>query len=190
MTAQLALKDYPTIVNGVDVSAFNETVESIKADPTLARFRFAARNRWQDGDKNCTSIKEFTGAGKTHRTRAEPFVAWSGEHPVLLGEDKAPNPCEWLLHALIGCMTTTLVYHAAARGIEIAAVDSAIEGDVDLRGFLGISERVRKGFGVIRVRMLVKSVASPATLKALAKLSPVFDVVSSAVPVDVTVATY
>jgi uncharacterized OsmC-like protein len=190
MTAQLAREDNSTVLNGVDVPAFVQTVDSIKAEPALARFRFAARNRWHHGDRTSTTIEEFAGAGQTQRVHAEPFVAWSGEHPVLLGGDGAPNPCEWLLHALVGCITTTLVYHAAARGIAIAAVDSAIEGDVDLRGFLGISERVPKGFGAIRVRMLVKSAASPAALKALVKFSPVLDVVSRAVPVQITVVTY
>ena len=83
-----------------------------------------------------------------------------------------------------------MVYHAAARGIAIEAVDSALEGDIDLRGFLGVSEEVRKGYQVIRVRMKVKSNAERATLRELAEFSPVYDVVSQSVPVEVEVETY
>jgi uncharacterized OsmC-like protein len=112
-----------------------------------------------------------------------------GEPPVLLGQDRGANPVEHLLNALIGCLTTTLVYHAAARGIDIRSVESELEGDLDLRGFLGISNEVRKGYSEVRVRMRVKSNASPATLRELAQFSPVFDVVSRALPVQLTVET-
>ena len=189
MTAQATAKQMPTITNGVNVTALFDTIAAIKADPKLARFNFRATNRWQTGDKNCTTIKEFTGASQEHRKDAEPFVFWNGEHPVLLGEDKAPNPVEWLLHALIGCMTTTLAYHAASRGIAIEGIESSIDGDIDLRGFLGLSDKVRKGYSSIRVNMRVKSTGSPTALTTLAKLSPVFDVVSKSVPVDVTITT-
>ena len=190
MSAGLALKIGPTITNGVNVAAFVDAVEAIKADPKMAAFRFSARNCWVGGDKNWTTIKEFSGAGETHRTDAEPFIAWNGAPAPLLGDDKAPSPLEWLLHAMVGCMTTSLAYHAAARGIEIESIDSGIEGDIDLRGFFGLSARARKGYSSIRIKMLVKSAAAPATLKGLAKMSPLFDIVSNALPVDVVVATY
>jgi uncharacterized OsmC-like protein len=180
----------PAIANGVNVTALFDTIAAVKADPMIGRFNFRAKNRWQTGEKNCTTIKEFTGANQEHRTDAKPFVVWNGEHQVLLGEDEAPNPVEWLLHALIGCMTTTLAYHSAARGIAIEGIESAIDGDIDLQGFLGLSPDVRKGYSAIRVTMRVKSAASPTILKEIVKFSPVFDVVSRSVPVDVTIATY
>ena len=123
-------------------------------------------------------------------TRTEPFVLDADEPPVLLGQDAAPNPVEFILHGLAACLTTTMVYHAAARGIEIEAVDSKLEGDIDIRGFLGISNKVRKGYHDVRVRMRVKSEASPGTLRELAEFSPVYEMVSNAVPVDVVVETY
>jgi len=86
-------------------------------------------------------------------------------------------------------MTTTMVYHAAARGIEIRGVESQLEGDLDLRGFLGLSEKVRKGYQAIRVRMRVQSDASPETLRELTGYSPVYDIVSKSVPVEVTIET-
>ena len=190
MTVQTTTKSAPAITNGVNVAALFDTIEAIKADPKLAHFNFRATNRWKSGEKNCTTIKEFTGASQEHRTGAEPFTVWNGEHQVLLGEDEAPNPVEWLLHALIGCMTTTLAYHSAARSIAIDSIESKIDGDIDLRGFLGLSDEVRNGYSNIRVNMRVKSAASPVVLKEIVRISPVFDVVSKSVPVDVTIATY
>ena len=177
-------------VNGVDVAALFETIEAVKGNAEIAKFNFRATNKWIGGDKNRSTIGEFTGALQQHRTGAQPFVFENGEPAVLLGEDKAPNPVEWLLHALIGCMTTTTAYHAASRGIKIGAIDSEIEGDVDLRGFLGLSPEVRKGYNAIRVRMRVQTDAEPATIKALTAMSPVFDTVSRSVPVTVDITTY
>ena len=94
---------------------------------------------------------------------------------------------EWLLHALIGCMTTTVAYHAAAQGIEVRSISSAIDGDLDLRGFLGLSDKVRKGYAEIRVKMRVGTMAKPEVIEALTRMSPVLDVVSRSVPVKVTV---
>lgn len=178
------------IVNGVDVAALFDTIDAIKADARIAKFNFRATNRWLGGDKNRTTIKDFTGASAEHRDNIQAFIVDNGEPDVLLGHDEAPNPVEWLLHALIGCMTTTTVYHAASRGIAIEAIDSEIEGDLDLRGFLGLSTDVRKGYSAVRVRMRVKTKAEPATIKALTAMSPVFDVVSRALPVSVQVETY
>jgi uncharacterized OsmC-like protein len=114
----------------------------------------------------------------------------NGEPPVLLGKDKGANPVEHLLNALMGCMTTTMAYHAASRGIKIEAIDTESEGDIDLRGFLGLSDTIRKGYQNIRVRMRVKSSAKPEALRELATFSPVYDVVSNSVPVDLVVETY
>jgi uncharacterized OsmC-like protein len=180
----------PKSMNGVNVAALFETIDAVKQNAAIALFKFRATNKWLGGEKNRSTIREFTGALAEHRTDGKSFVVDNGEAQVLLGEDMAPNPVEWLLHALIGCMTTTTVYHAASRGIAIEAIDSKIEGDLDLRGFLGLSQEVRKGYSAIRVLMRVKTKAQPATIKALTAMSPVFDTVSRSVPVTVHVETY
>ena len=85
-------------------------------------------------------------------------------------------------------MTTTMVYHAAVRGIKLEEVESELEGDLDLRGFLGISEDDRPGYQEIRVNFKVKTDAENLeTLKELIKLSPVYDVVSSGTRVNVQI---
>lgn len=178
----------PAPTNGVDVGALFATIAAIRQDPEIAQFRFRATNRWLGADRNRTIVTGFYGA-KQEQPHARPFEMECGEPPVLLGRDLGANPVEFLLNALIGCLTTTMVYHAAARGLEIRAVESEIEGDLDLRGFLGIAPEVRKGYSEIRVKMRVESGASAAALRELAQFSPVFDVVSRALPVKVEVET-
>ncbi len=107
------------------------------------------------------------------------------EPPVLLGKDQGANPVEYVLHALAACLTTSLVYHAAARGIKVESVESRLEGDLDLRGFLGISDQVRKGYQSVQANVIIKSDASPEPLKELTKFSPVYDILSNPVPVSI-----
>jgi uncharacterized OsmC-like protein len=190
MSMQQAVKPEPVIFNGVNVTGVVETIKAIKADEELAKFQFRARNSWIDGGHNRSTIQGFYGCRMEDESRTEPFVLDADEPPVLLGQDAGANPVEFILHALAGCLTTTMVYHAASRGIEIDAVDSTLEGDLDLRGFLGISNEVRKGYQTIRVKMRVKSEAKPEMLRELAQFSPVYDVVSRSVPVDIAVETY
>ena len=104
-------------LNGLDTQKMVETVRTLQAAPTLARFEFRARNRWISGGENRSTIKEFYGAGAEDVSRAEPFEFTNGEPPVLLGSNEGANPVEFLLHALAGCVTTTTVLHASARGI-------------------------------------------------------------------------
>ena len=131
-------------------------------------------------------LRRLPGAADPPR----PYVLDNGEPAVLLGNESGVNPVEYVLNALAGCLTTTMVYHAAARGIANEAVESELEGDIDIRGFLGLSNEVRKGYHDVRVRMRVKSAAGPETLAQLAKFSPVYDIVSNSLPVEVMVETY
>lgn len=176
--------------NGVDVAALFHTIGAVKQDNTLARFQFRADNRWIEGGHNRSAIQGFYGCKTEDQTRAQPFMLDADEPPVLLGKDEGANPVEYVLHALAACMTTSMVYHAAARGIDIKGVESHLEGDLDLRGFLGLSDKVRKGYHDIRVHMRVQSDASPETLRVLTNYSPVYDIVSKSVPVEVSIETY
>lgn len=188
--SQAAATSQPTLMNGVNVAAMMETIEAVKAEPRIAKFNFRLKNAWMGGDRNRSTIKDFTGALSEHRTGVQAFQAENGEPEVLLGDDGAPNPVEWLLHALAGCVTTTTAYHCAARGIEVEAIESELDGDLDLQGFLGLRDDVRKGYSAIHVRMRVKTKADPDTIRAITDFSPVKDTVSRSVPVDVTVETY
>lgn len=130
---------------------------------------------------------DFYGALETQTRKG--FVSDNAEHPVPLGEDQAANPVEYVLHALAGCLTTSLVYHAAARGHKITEVESTLEGNLDLQGFLGMNESVRSGYSGIQVTMKVKGDVPEETLQELMQIaqarSPVYDIVSHPVPVSI-----
>lgn len=175
------------VVNGVDINRMGATIEAVQKTPSLAAFQFRAKNRWITGGHNRSAIQSFYGAGQEDTLRTTPFVLDADKPPVLLGEDHGASPVEYVLHALAACLTTSLVYHAAARGIHIESVESKLEGDLDLQGFLGLSESVRKGYQQIRVAFTVKSNASAEQLEALTKFSPVYDIVSNPVPVSIAI---
>lgn len=172
--------------NGVDVTALAETVSAVQEDASIAAFKFRARNRWLGGDHNRTTIDTFYGACEEHR-HVKTFEVDNGEAEVLLGKDQGANPLEHLLNALAACMTTSMAYHGAARGIDIESIESELDGDVDLRGFLGLSDQVRRGYSEIRVRFKVGSAASAEALADCARMSPVYEVVSGSVPVRLVV---
>jgi uncharacterized OsmC-like protein len=181
------------MVNGVNLDQLFSTINAIKETPELAKFKFRTSNKWIDGGHNRSTIKDFYGAGQEDESRKAPFVLDNDEPVILLGNDNGANPVEFLLHALAGCLTTSLVYHASAQGIKIDEVESQFEGDLDLRGFLGLSDRVRNGYESIRVTFKIKADATEEKLKELIQLaqnrSPVFDIVSNPVPVSVQLKT-
>jgi uncharacterized OsmC-like protein len=178
------------VVNGVDLDRLFATIDHVTDNPALARFQFRARNQWIDGGHNRSTIKEFYGAGQEDTSRTEPFVLDAGEPPVLLGENEAPNAPEYVLHALAACLTGTIVYHAAARGIVLDGLECTIEGDLDVQGFLGLDDTVRPGYQQIRVTFKATGNFDDEQLAELASLtsySPVRDIVSNPVPVAIDV---
>ena len=179
--------------NGVNTEQLFGTLDAVKADPTLAKFQFRARNRWIDGAHNRTTISDFYAAGQEDTSRAEEFVLDAGEPAILLGSDTGPNPAEYLLHALAACLTTSLVYVAAARGVRLTEVESTLEGDMDVQGALGLSDDYRNGFERIRASFRVKGDAPSEKLHEVvaraAQRSAVFDMVTNGVPVALDVTT-
>lgn len=177
-----------TITNGVNVTDLTTTINAIKASPAIANFKFRIDNQWQTGAQNQSAVGAFYGAGQ-EQPRPEPFVLGADEHPILLGKDGAPNPVEYLLHALAACVTTSMVYHAAARGIQIDEIESSLEGDIDLHGFLGLDQTVRQGYQGIRMNFQVKADVPDERLQEIVALgtahSPVFDTLAHGVPISV-----
>jgi uncharacterized OsmC-like protein len=175
--------------NGVNTEQMYGTLDAIKAQPDLGIFQFRAHNHWIDGAHNRSTVQGFYGAGQEDTSREAPFTLDAGEPSVLLGFDTGPNPAEHLLHALAACLTTTLVYIAAARKVRLTEVESTLEGDIDVRGCLGITDEVRNGFNRIRVGFKVKGDAPPEKLREIVERaqarSAVFDMVTNGVPVEV-----
>lgn len=175
------------ILNGVNVTTVENAVKAIEEKPELAKFKFRLHNNWISGGHNHSTVSNFYGTNQ-EISHLKSFELDCDEPPVLAGEDIGANPVEHLLNALAGCLTSTLIYHAAIRGIKIDELESELEGDIDLRGFLGLSKDVRRGYENIRVNFKVKTDAENLKrLRALSKLSPVFDVTSNGTNIDVQI---
>jgi len=175
------------IVNGVDVENLLASIWAFKREPALSKFKFRATNKWITGGHNRSRIKEFYGTGQEDTQRTQTFVLDADEPAVLHSGDRGANPAEFVLHALAACLTTSMVYHAAVRGIRIEELESKIEGDIDVRGFTGVDPNVRKGYQDIRVTFRCKSDATAEELMELSKFSPVWDTIANPVPVTVRV---
>jgi uncharacterized OsmC-like protein len=190
MTTSNAIEQATEMTNGVDVGQVMNVIGEIEADPGYANFQWRATNEWIDGGLSRSRIKEFFAGNTEDTTRKEVFMLDADEPKIAAGQNSAPNSMEYVLHALATCLTGTLVYHAAVRGIEIEAVESSYTGDMDVRGLFGLADDVRKGFNNVTVNMRVKSEASAEELTELALYSPVYEMVSRSLPVEFNLTAF
>ncbi len=175
-----------TVRNGVNVDQLVATIGAIQSDAKIAAFTFKAKSAWEHGARSLGEIGDFVHAGSTSE-RGTTFQCVGDEPPVLLGSNAGPNAVELLLQALAFCYGVGYVYNAAARGIEISELRYEVEGDLDLRTFVGL-EGPRAGFTAIRAKSWVKSPnATQAQLEELCQYvqdtSPVRDCLANPVPV-------
>jgi uncharacterized OsmC-like protein len=178
-------------LNGVDTPNLFATIDAVAGQPELAKFQWRATNRWLKGTHSRTSIESFSGAGGEQK-HVRTFE-YDADHPVVLvGQDNAPTPVEFLLHALATCLTSGIANVAAARGVTLTQVESSVEGDMDLRGILGLSKDVRNGYKQLRVNFRIAGDAPAEKLREIVEQSKarsaVFDVITHGVPVEVSVA--
>jgi uncharacterized OsmC-like protein len=179
--------------NGVDTPTLFATIDAVKGSPEIAKFQFRASNEWVSGTHNRSTIRGFFGAGQEDSSRTADFV-YDADHPaVLVGTGHGPTPVEFLLHALAACLTAGLANIAAARGVNLHRVRSTVEGDIDLRGILGLSDEVRNGYQGIRVHFEIAGDAPDEVLRGLVEQSrarsAVYDVMTNGVPVTLDVTT-
>jgi uncharacterized OsmC-like protein len=165
-------------MNGVRVDDLFRMADAIRAIPGLAKFSFSVHNQWTAGAQNSSTVNAFSAAGQEIQ-RARPFLLNSDEPDALLGKDTAASAIEHLLHALAASLTTSIVYHASARRIQIEEIASSLEADVDLRGFLSLDTTIRAARPEIRVHYQIKANVSEEHLRDLCQLgplhSPIFD---------------
>ena len=189
MAQQMTKNETPIRTNGLDLDALTGTLEAVKQDPSLGSFEFRATNQWINGGENRSRIKEFYGAGCEDESRSEAFEFTNGEPPVLLGNNEGANPVEFLLHALAGCVTTTTVLHAAARGIQIESLSTELVGTIDVQGLLALDDSVPVGYEQIQIKMDIKADCSDKELDDLLAFaqdhSPVCNTICRPVPVSV-----
>lgn len=173
-------------VNGVDVEALEGAVDAISADSDVGMFTFRAETEWADALKSVTTIDEFDQAGETVHSRQ--FTIQGDEPEQILGERTGANAVELVLGALGSCLSVGYAAHAAGMGIEIEDLRFEMEGDIDLRGFLGISENVRPGYESISYVVHLDANASDDELHELQKrveaTSPLMDILQNEVSLD------
>jgi len=177
-------------LNGVDTATLFATIDAVRQQPEAAKFQFRTVNEWISGNHSRGTFPGFFGAGQEHVHAGDTVI--EADHPtVLVGTDLGPTPAELLLNALASCLMAGLGNIAAARGVELHGVRAKVEGDIDLRGILGLDPAVRNGFEGIRVTFEVDADADAEMVESLVRQSQarsaVYDVVTHGTKVDVQV---
>jgi uncharacterized OsmC-like protein len=177
--------------NGVDVATLFATIDAVRQQPEAAKFQFRTSSEWVSGTHSRGRFPGFFGAGQEHVHAHDTVI--DADHPeVLVGTDQGPTPAELMLNALASCLMAGLGNIASARGVDLRGVRCTVEGDIDLRGILGIDAGVRNGFDDIRVTFAVDGDADAEKLESLVRQSQdrsaVFDVLTHGTNVTVDVS--
>jgi uncharacterized OsmC-like protein len=172
-------------INGIDTDALFATIDAIKADPSKASCKFFAATEWRNGTLSNTKVSRYELGGQEIR---EDYDIPADEPTALLGTDTAPNPQMLLYAALNSCVLNTFVVNAAAKGIRIDSLRFDLEGELDLRGFLGIDSSINPGYDELTVVCRVTGNGTKEQyqqcLEAGTRYSPNFQSISRAVAVN------
>jgi uncharacterized OsmC-like protein len=174
--------------NGVNVQALIDARTALTDAPEAAQFQWRTTSIWKNGTHSQSVVKSFFGLGEEQKHRTT--FAFDADHPELFAsEDHGATPVEYVLVALGSCLTAGIAAIAQHRGIQLRSVSATLEGDMDVRGILGVDSDVRNGFSGIKVTYDIDADASPAEIRALVaqsqKRSAVYDIITN--PTNVTV---
>ena len=175
------------IVNGINTDRIIELATNMTQDENFGKFRFRVDNQWISGSRSCTSIKDFYAGGDERTERAQPLTVEADQPVYLGGQNSAPNAVEHYLNSLTSCLSTTLVAHASVQGIPLEELEISAEGQMDARGFFGVSDDVNRGYTSINVDIKAKGSTDEETLRELASYSPVYEMVSRGIPVELNI---
>ena len=128
------------LVNGIDLDAVAETVAAIQANPELGIAEFRVCTDWTGQTRSHTTVDSYNLGGQKI---ARAFTIAADEPIELLGTNQAPNPQELLMTA---CMMVGYVAQASLRAITLTACRIETDGQIDLRGFLGLDDAVPPGY--------------------------------------------
>jgi uncharacterized OsmC-like protein len=177
--------------NGVNVEALLGAREALSQAPEAAQFKWRAECKWVNGTHSQTSVNSFFGLGgeQSHKTT----FTFDADHPeIFASEDNGATPVEMVLAGLASCLTAGVAAVAQNREIQLKSVSATLEGDMDVRGILGMDSDVRNGFSGIKVTYKIDADASPEDIKALVaqsqKRSAVYDIIANPTNVRVEVA--
>ena len=171
-------------LNGIDIKRQSQTMNAIGKNISAGEVRLRATNRWQGGTQTQSRITAFDAAGGHHQ-HVNEFAVETDLPEAFLGSDLGPAPTEHALQALAACMTTTMVYNCAARGIQVRSVESEVQGEMNAAGFLQLDKTVRNGFSRVSIKFDIDANASDEELLQLLRASPLLDVYTNGIPVAI-----
>jgi uncharacterized OsmC-like protein len=163
-TATLEQQQQSNNINGIDLTALGEAIEGIKADPSKAIVGFRVKSSWKGQTRSESVVDAFTMGGETVKRH---FRVMADEPLELLGTNTAPNPQELLMSALNACMMVGYVAGAAVHGITLSKLEIETTGELDLRGFLGLDERVRPGYEKLNFVVRIKGNGTPLQFREI-----------------------
>jgi uncharacterized OsmC-like protein len=140
-------------LNGIDTEALKQVMGQVSKDPSLGRVKFQVTTTWKGTTKSETVVQGYEIGGQKVKRR-HSFVI--DEPKELLGEDTSANPQEYLMGAMNACILNTYVIAAAMKGIKLEKVEMETEGELDLRGFLGIDKNVIPGYKELKYKVRLK----------------------------------
>src|SRR5207248_7673165 len=133
----------PTVVNGIDVDDLFALIEGVKRDAAKGKTNWRVTTTWQGQTRSRAQVESFTIGGDRVPRR---FSIDIDEPRELGGTNRFANPQEHLLAALNACMTVGYVAQCAVRGITLESLEIQTDGEIDLRGLLGIDPTVPPGY--------------------------------------------
>jgi uncharacterized OsmC-like protein len=177
-----------TANNGVNVEALLGAREVLEEAPQAAQFQFRASCEWKNGTHSHSTVEKFFGFGEDQSHKTE--FSFDADHPELFAaEDNGATPVEYVLVGLASCLTAGVAAVAQHRDIQLNSVSATLEGDIDVRGILGMDADVRNGFEGIKVTYKIDADADKEDIEALVaqsqKRSAVYDIITN--PTNVTV---
>ena len=146
-----------SIVNGINVDDVKTLIETVKQDERAGLTRWKVTSSWQ-GRTHIRALIEPFHIGD--RTVKRPFAIDIDEPAELGGGNAYPNPQEHLIAALNACMMVGYVALCALQGIALEKLEIQTEGDIDLRGFLGLDDTMPAGYKSLNCTVRIKGDAS------------------------------
>jgi uncharacterized OsmC-like protein len=152
------------VVNGIDVEALGAVVDQVSRDPSKGLVAFHVTSAWKGQTLSESVVESYTIGGQKVPRR---FAMRIDEPLELLGTNTAPNPQEMLMAALNACMMVGYVAGASIAGIRLDSVEIDTDGQLDLRGFLGIDPQVPAGYETLRYTVRIKGDGTPEQFRAI-----------------------